>query len=197
MKKTVQILGMAANLAETPDVPGAERWCAGKPRSYKVKWKPALETYTRWFNMHTLRHIETVYPSAIFWLRDQGKPVYLQEPHPSIPTSRRFPREDIQAFFSQDGTPFRYFTCSATWFIALAIYEGFERIELWGFELKRDRQYDFERPCFFWWVEEARRRGIEVIIPPGVEITPGGDPASYTGPLYGFEPHNDIYRRTF
>ena len=76
--------------------------------------------------------------------------------------------------------------------------EGFDRIELWGFELRRDHQYDFERPAFFYWVEQARKRGIDVFIPEGVEITPPGDPSTYaTGPLYGFEPHSEAYKRTF
>ena len=71
--------------------------------------------------------------------------------------------------------------------------EGFERIELWGFAL-RDKPhkphncYKFERPCFFYWVKQARDRGIEVTYQKEVEKIPfePGDPATYDGPLYGY-----------
>jgi hypothetical protein len=182
---------MASNIEATPDI-GAERWCSNNPRSYRIKWKPAIDTYTRWFNMHTIRHISLAYPTARKWYANQTKPIYLQEAQPDIPSSITFPRQQVLDYFNT-----RYFTCSVTWLIAFAIMEGFDRIELHGFELKRDRQYDFERPCFFYWIEEARKRGIDVYLPPDVEITPPGDPTGYDGPLYGFEPHNDIYARTF
>ena len=192
MPSVVQILGMAANLAATPDIEGGERWCSNNPRSYRIKWPPALQTWTRWFNMHTIRHIGLRYPSARTWYAKQSKPIYLQEAQPDIPSSLTFPRQQVQDYFNT-----KYFTCSVTWLMAFAIMEGFERIELWGFELKRDRQYDFERPCFFYWIEEAKRRGIDVYLPSDVEVTPPGDPLTYNGPLYGYEPHNDIYALTF
>jgi len=198
MTKVVQILGVAPNVVETPTIEGVERWCSNVPRSYRLKgFKQALDTYTRWFNMHTLNHIKTRYPSAWNWYSHQSKPIYLHEANSDIPSSIAFPREQIQATFSTDGTPFKFFTCSVAWQIAFAIVEKFERIELWGFQLRREHQYDHERPCFFYWVEQARARGIEVYIPPDVEITEAGDPATYVGPLYGYEPHNEFYAATF
>jgi hypothetical protein len=89
----------------------------------------------------------------------------------------------LQVYFGH-----RYFTFSAAWLIAFAIYEGFKRIELWGFMLsQRKPLYARERPCFFYWVEEARRRGIEVVYPAEVGEGEAGDPFEYTGPLYGYE----------
>lgn len=197
MTRIVQILGTAPNLMDTPQTTG-ERWCSNVPRSYQIKGlKEAKTTYTRWFNLHTIHHIQTRYPSAYRWYQAQSKPIYLQEAQPDIPASITFPREQIQAAFSIDGKPNKFFTCSAAWQIAFAIIERFERIELWGFELRREHQYDHERPCFFYWVEQARSRGIEVYIPPNVEITAPGDPLSYDGPLYGFEPHSAFYKESF
>lgn len=125
------------------------------------------------------------------WYLDRSdKLFYFQEPHAEIPGSRKFPAKELIEFFGHT-----YFTCTAAWQIAFAIYLGFERIELYGFELKRAHLYDFQRPCFFYWVEEARRRGIEVYLPSSVEITPGGDPLVYDGPIYGYqttEPHFPI-----
>ncbi len=191
---------MAPNLALTPALTeGVERWCANAPRSYRIKWAPALDTWTRWFNMHTKRHILLTYPKGYEWYTQQSKPIYLQEKQADIPSSIAFPRAEIQDYFGDSG---HYFAGSISWFVAFAIMEGFERIELYGFELKRDRQYDFERPCLSYWVNEARERGIEIFVPPDldgvpVDFGPPGDPSTYSGPLYGYEPHSDAYKRTF
>ncbi len=197
MTKVVQILGMAPNLAATPATHG-ERWCSNVPRSYQLKGLPSAKTtYTRWFNMHTIRHIQQRYPHAYSFYQRSEKPIYLQAAQPDIPASITFPREAVQQYFAINGKPNKFFTCSPAWQLAFAIMEGFERIELWGFELRREHQYDWERPCFFYWVETAKAKGIDVYIPPGVEITAPGDPTSYTGPLYGYEPHSKFYSRSF
>lgn len=183
--KTVQILGTAPNLPATPPLSlGVERWACNSPLGYTRKWSAGklLHTYSRWFNMHSRWHMERTYPDWLNWYKQQTKPIVMQRTWADIPASVAFPKDVLMEHF---GT--RYFTNSASWFIALAIYEGFERIELGGFQLRRNQQYDFERPCFFYWAEEAQRRGIEVWLPPDLEISPGGNPASYTGPLYGYE----------
>ena len=189
---------MAPNLVSTPTTSGVERWCSNVPRSYRLKgFQEALHTYTRWFNVHTIKHIKQRYPSAYNWYTQQSKPIYLQEAQSDITSSITFPRHEIQAHFSTDGTPFKFFSCSAAWQIAFAIMEGFERIELWGFQLRRSHQYDWERPCFFYWIERARQEGIDVYLPPDVEITEPGNPSYYDGPLYGYEPHSEFYARSF
>lgn len=138
----------------------------------------------------------TVYPSWYLWYGKQAEPIYLQDVQPDIPNSIKFPKDEIQAYFGgpEMGSPGRYFTCTVCWLIAYAIMLGYERIELWGFMLKdkpaRTHEcYKFERPCFFYWVKQARDRGIEVIYQEPIERLPfePGDPSTYTGPLYGYE----------
>jgi hypothetical protein len=183
--KTVQILGTAPNLPSTPPLSlGAERWCCNSAGQYVRRWREAdlLNTWTRWFNMHSRWHMERTYPDWLNWYKKQTKPIVMQRTWPDIPASTVFPRDELMRLFRT-----RYFTNSASWFIALAIAEGFERIELGGFLLRRDQQYDFERPCFFFWVEEAQRRGIQLWLPPDLEVSAGGDPTGYAGPLYGYE----------
>lgn len=198
MTKVVQILGVAPNLMDTPMVEGVERWCSGRPRSYRIKGpKGILETYTRWFNVHTIRHIKARYLPGFEWYKLQEKPIYLQEAQPDVPSSITFPREEIQQYFAIDGKPNKFFTCSVSWQLAFAIKEGFERIELWGFMLSREHQYNWERPCFFYWIEQAKARGIDVYLPPDVEVTEPGDPKTYEGPLYGYEPHTEYYAKFF
>lgn len=193
--KTVRIYGMAPNLSKTPPPEkGEEVWLSNWHKGYLIRLPRALTEWTRYFNLHSKRHQLTKYPAGHKWYQDnahRGR-IILRDADPDITPSEVFPREALQDFFSTNGAPQRYFTCSGCWFIALAIYEGFERIELWGFEIKPSKpKYAFERPCMFYWINEARKRGIEVWLPP--ELRPeapegeAGDPNTYDGPLYGYE----------
>lgn len=185
---------MAPNLSNTPPAPpGVEVWLSNWHRGYLRRLPRALIEWTRYFNMHSKQHMLKTYPAGFKWYEDQDgtRPIYLRDAvEPTIKGSTVFPRHELQTYFSTNGTPQRYFTCSACWFIALAIYEKFERIELWGFEVRTTKKkYAFERPCIFYWIEEARKRGIEVWTPPELILDPYtiGDPDTYDGPLYGYE----------
>lgn len=174
-----------------PAPPGTEVWLANWHKAYNQRLPRVLNEWTRYFNLHSRQHMNVTYPSGVEWYQshDGSRPIYFQKHQPDIPGSTVFPRQDLKAFFGHE-----YFTFSGAWMIALAIFLGFERIELWGFELrdKPDRGhecYKFERPCFFYWVEEARRRGIEVTYQPEVDQWPfePGDPLTYAGPVYGYD----------
>ncbi len=198
--KTVRIMGTSKNLKQIPrPAPGIEIWASNDPAKYKVHAR-VLKEWTRWFNLHSRRWMEARYPAGIrYYQRQNGKrPIYTQVFWPDIPGCRAFPRARIQDRFAIDGQPNHYFTCTVAWQIALAIHEGFTHIELWGFTLNdhKGKLYVYQRPCFFYWVTEARRRGCEVFyqkksIDHGSQVP--GDPDAYHGPIYGYgtkpEPH--------
>jgi hypothetical protein len=199
MPKTVRIYGVSRNLREAPPrQDGVEVWMSNGPQTNKLRLKrPIHDEWTRFFNLHSRQWILSTYPSGWHYYQHNanGRPIFLQKAHPDIPTSVAFPREEIQKFFATAKGPMRYFTCSVTWLIALAIYEGFERIELWGFELrdtKPNSAYAYERPCFAYWVKQARDRGVDVFYQKAIEnlydagkMIPG-DPDIYDGKLYGY-----------
>jgi hypothetical protein len=201
--RTVQILGAAPNIERCSKAlpPDTERWCLNNPRIYENHLFPAaLTTYTRWFNLHPRKQIDKLYAYGVKWYKEQDKPIYLQEKAVDIPSSVRFPCEELQQEF---GT--RYFTSSAAWCIAFAMMlKEFDRIELWGFYLSQTRApigddtelrpgdslHGRQRPCMAYWVQQARKAGIEVWYQPEVDahgpFVPG-DAANYQGPLYGYE----------
>ena len=172
MAKTVQILGFAPNVIKTPDVEGAERWCMNNPRGMWGHYPHVSKGWTRWFNFHSMKHQLARYPHGVKWFRekDTSRPIYLQKVDPTIPASVAYPREAVMAHFANDGIPETFFTCSCSLMLALAIMEGFERIELYGFMCKKDYEHAFERPCIAYWVGRARGAGISVYFPPGVDI---------------------------
>lgn len=193
MPKTVRIYGMASNLHKTPPPSnGEEVWLSNHHKGYVLRGLGrAIEgkgEWTRYFNMHSKRHMLHKYPRGYQWYTEQDgtRPIYLQEAQPDIKGSVAFPRDQIIEYFGH-----QYFTCSVCWFIALAIMEEFERIELWGFMVKATKAaYAWERPCIAYWINEAEKRGITVWTPPEMirpTIEEAGDPNTYTGPLYGYE----------
>ncbi len=181
---TVRILGNAPSLINTPPpLEGQETWCANHLQGYSCL--PAIQTqYTRWFNLHSREHMTRTYPLDYVWYALQEKPLYFQRPQPGIRHSMAFPHEELQAAF---GT--RYFTCTVAWLLAFAIHLGCQRIELWGIEVARTKPaHAWERPCLFYWIRQAQRRGIEVVYPSFLDwdLNEAGDPDTYTGPLYGY-----------
>ena len=197
--RTVRIYGTARNVRESPAEvpPGVEVWLANSPTTVKLRCPRSITQWTRWFNLHSRKHMEGTYPAGFHYLKTgaDGRPVYLLKKWADVPTSVAFPRERIQAEFATAKGPNRYFTCSICWLIAFAILEGFERIELWGFELRDTKPgsaFAYERPCFAYWVQMARDRGVAVWYQDAVEklyaagkMIPG-DPDAYTGKLYGY-----------
>ena len=81
-----------------------------------------------------------------------------------IPMSVKFPLADIAAKIV--GCPM-YFTCTFAYQIALAIYEEFETIGLFGVNLPygSPRERLIETPCTEYWLGVASGRGIEIQIP--------------------------------
>lgn len=195
-KKTVRILGMAPNLGEMPPTPpGYEVWPSNSPKGYNMRLPRIITAgeWTAWVNLHSRAHWQIAYPKAIEWYlqQDGTKPIYTQKFWPDLPGCTPLPFKKIQEYFATAKGPNRYFTCSVAWLVAFAIYKGFERIELWGFMLrdtKPNERWKIERPNFFYWVDEARRRGVEVWYQPEIEALPhiAGDPDTYDGLLYGY-----------
>lgn len=187
--RTVQILGQAPNVRLTPDLPGADRWLSNQRRGYK-KGPGVVGGWTHWFNMHHYKLMMSWYPQEYAWYQrnDGRRPIVLQKADPSIPGSITFPRDEIISRFQT-----RFFTCTAAWQMAYALFlERYDRVQMCGFQLRRDRQYDWERPAFFYWVERLQKAGIRVELPVDLEITAAGNGDNYTGPLYGYETHTQF-----
>lgn len=177
---TVQIIGVAPSASLVPpDTGGAERWCFNNPRMYRVRCPQALTTWTRWVNVHSREHMCRRYPDGFAWYQRQTKPILLQEAYADVPASQAFPSHELINHFQT-----RFFTSSAAWLIALALYQRPTAIELWG--VSPDRDYEHQKPCLAWWVWQARVLGVPVNFFPHIDLGPPGR-AEYTGPLYGFE----------
>lgn len=125
---------------------------------------PAMaEHATRWFQIHSRQSYDVNIRrdhSHHKWMSEQRTfPIYMQEKQPDIPVSIAFPKELIMKEFGN------YFTNSISWEIALAIYEGFEEIHIYGVDMAMDSEYQYERPSVEYFLGWAKGRGIKLVVP--------------------------------
>lgn len=68
-----------------------------------------------------------------------------------------YPLEQIQVFFDTD-----YFSNTVDYAIALAIYEGYEEINLYGVNMEMDSEYAYEKPGVDFWCGVAKGKGVKM-----------------------------------
>lgn len=155
-----------------------------------------IPRYDRWFQLHTAnevekRHIESPdnrdsWAAHFEKLKDLNCPVYLQQEHTGIPNSVRYPLEEI---FKHFGECFvrpchaKYFTNTISYMIALAIYEEYDEIHVYGVDMATtflDNEYAHQRPSCEFWLGVAAGRGIRLYIPDNADLLK-------TRFLYGYE----------
>lgn len=135
----------------------------------------------RWFEMHpeekqTDEEMKAIQecPVPIYHLGDFGKR--------QAPNGRTYPIDDIL-----DEFPYRYFTCTFAYQIALALHDGFTMIGLFGVELDRgtSRERMVEKACVEFWIGVALGMGVKV-------ITPEGSRLCTQSKLYGYEYDEEV-----
>ena len=188
-KKTVALVGMAftsCSLAPWNDE-NVEIW--GLNEQHYFPW---MKRWDRWFQMHEkkyftrnhkIQHAHGIvqhYP----WLQEKhDKPIYMQHVYEDVPDSVEYPlAQVIEKFFGKarkGEKKFKYFTSTMPFMIALALYEGFERIEIYGMEMSGPDEYVEQRPCGEFWLGVLLGMGVELYLPPNNQML--------TGKLYGYQ----------
>lgn len=177
-KKKLAIVGKApASLPLVPcDDQEYEIWSLSDNYHNLARWD-------RWFEIHDVEFHRQMHPEHWeFLTTNHGKPLYLLEPHKDIPHAIIFPKNEIFARFP---TPsfHKYYTNSISWFIALALMEGFEHIGIYGVDMAQHEEYANQRPSCEYWIGVANGMGVSVYVP-------GESDLMKAGKLYGYETHN-------
>ena len=168
----VAIVGFAPSSMEDAQFlfgdPDCEIWAINQlyvawPRIVPGNRIPERRNVTRWFQIHHRHSYDQTVArdhSHHEWLSQQKDfPIYMQNKEPDIPCSVEFPVNEILGKFR------RYFTNSISWEIALAIYEGFKKIYIFGVDMAQDSEYSFERPSVEYFCGYAEGAGIELVVP--------------------------------
>lgn len=117
-------------------------------------------------------------------------PIYMQKAHSDIPGSITYPLKEVVDSFMADLKPTGrqlYFTSSPAYMLSLAVYLGFPRIELYGFEMGAMTEYHYQRSNFEYLIGKAQGMGFDVYIPKESSLL--------KGKLYGYENMKMGYRQ--
>ncbi len=151
--------------------PEAELW--GQSNA-APSWDFALYDWSRWFDIHTIRPqgtyagIQLLRPHILEWYGKQGpeRPIYFAENVPGVRAARLYPLAEIEAKY---GTGF--WGCQVDYMMALALYEGFERIIFYGVgepyvkdpTSDQAKHWLFHHHTMFYWMGQAVARGVELV----------------------------------
>jgi hypothetical protein len=143
---------------------------------------PYAKRVDAWFEIHPLSQPD-ITPDYIAWMAHLGKPVHLIEPAAGIPTSVRYPREEMESKYGR-----YFFTSSIAWMFALALEQGPQEIGLWGVDMSATEEYGYQRAGCHYFIQIAQLRGIKVVIPPESDLAQPPQP-------YGFVMGNSMYKK--
>lgn len=165
----VCILGTAETLKEAPlNDSSFDFWALND--MYDVV---SEERINRWFEIHSLFEIQDSVSrktgkSHIEWLKNCKIPVYMQDKHEDIPTSVKYPIDEILDRFGTD-----YFHSTIDYEIAIALYEGYKEIHIYGVNMAINEEYGYQRPSACFWLGVAKGMGVKVVLPKSCDLLKG------------------------
>ena len=133
-----------------------------------------------WFEMHnfkpsnpgrngkpgTVPHISAEYTA---FLEQHKGPVMMAEKLDRIPTSERYPFEEMRERFGD-----YHWKSSIAWMLALAIAQKPKVIAIYGVDMAANEEYAYQRPSCQHFIGLAIAAGIEVILPPESDLMQPG-----------------------
>lgn len=192
MKKCVNLVGMAQTTRDLAkwDDENIEIWTLNESPAKRFGY---VKRVSRHFQLHPkwnfMREGNQNDPEHAQWLKVQKFPIYMQDNFEEIPTSVKYPLEEIFEHFHinlEGEDHWKEFDSTFPYMLALALYEGFERIEIYGFEMGSETEYAYQRPNVHYWLGVARGMWLEtgkpeIYIPDDCKLMGWGSK------LYGYE----------
>ena len=126
--------------------------------------------------------------SETFWewmQRRRGVPIYMQDVDPRVPDSVKYPLDDVFGELwnveqgHRDLRPLRYLTSSASAAIALALYQGYDELHIYGIENALDSEYRKQQEGLMFWQGYAAGRGVTLKIHCQDKV--------FRAPIYGYQ----------
>jgi len=144
---------------------------------------------TRWFEIHTrnvYRNADRRSPGYVEFLQTFPGPVYMLDYDETIPNCVAYPKAYMEARYGRltnEQNQLKVepvFTSGFSYMLAIALEEGFKRIEFYGADLMGEEEYIRQREGFAFLYGIALGRGVQAILPDACPIL--------RAPLYGQNP---------
>ena len=140
--KIVSIVGRSAGFEKYLNAEGSI-WCVSSVFKQMIQEKVDLI-----FQLHNPESFED-------WILTEHKRVIAAFPGPF----RQYP---VKHMLKKYGP---VFGSSISWMLALAIEEGYKRINIFGCDMASQIEYIYQRDTFFYMIGRAEAIGIEIVIP--------------------------------
>lgn len=144
MMKSVSLLGKGKGWRDAPcDVEtwGITQQLSSRPISRIVD----MNNYALWGKLEAKRDVLSRERAA-----EMGIPYY------DLVT---YPYKEVTEFFGTD-----YFSNTVDFALALAIYEGYDDIHLWGVTMEMESEYAYQKPGVDFWCGVAIGRGVKITV---------------------------------
>ena len=148
------IVGLGKNKELALQVPDADLW--------GLAWDSEWASYDRLFEMHDLELIRSISCRPHDYedkLCDVWQPLYMQEAYKDIPTSTKYPVDEISKITGN------YFNSSIAYMIAMAIHEDYDQITVLGVNMKDAEEYRYQKPNLEYLIGIAAGLGVQVNVP--------------------------------
>lgn len=142
-------------------------------------WKHGIERISRLFELHdpvSLRNYavlgEETEREHVRWLMETHSfPIYTLHPA-EYPMRVAYPLEGIVSTLF--GKRPAYLTSSFAYMLAMAIFEGVDRIYVYGFEMSRTSEYMYQKAGAEYLLGLAMGRGVEIVLPEQTNLLVSG-----------------------
>ena len=128
------------------------------------------------------------------WLKQlHNIKIYMQKADQEVPDSIEYSLSKVSESLLQHVLqgkneaklrPIELFTFTGTYAIALAIYQGYNHIQVYGMDMENHEEYRYQREGFLFWIGYAAGRGIKLEIYGAEELL--------RRPLYGYETFKEM-----
>jgi len=170
-KRTVALVGMSPASCSLAPFQNSEVELWGCNESHAFKF---FTRATRWFQVHT-SYKQKVAKRGVRghydWLRTNpwDIPIYTNLTAKDIKGGVVYPLAEVCELLEpvrRGEARIKYFNSSFDYMLGLALLEKFERIEVYGFDMAGDNEYQKQKPSAEFWLGVAIGRGVEVWLPP-------------------------------
>jgi hypothetical protein len=190
LTKVVSIIGMESTSLAGADLDAKDGELWGLNAAFEMK-DLEYAKWTRWFEMHAHDYLRRFSAERWDYCKSLKIPCYMLQHTGEVPYSRTYPRSEVNAYLSSlFGSEPDYFTSSFSYMIALALYEGFEEIRLYGVDLAAPFELALERAGAEYLIGLARGSGVKVTLS-------SASPMLYTIWPYGYEEPRITLSRTW
>ena len=184
-KKTVALVGSA--WSSGPWAPFGEIDVWGMNEMHRLPWYP-LNNATAWFQIHHKDIFTQELDNNVDhwgWLQEEHPfPIYMHRVYDDVPSSVKYPLREIQKelihnVYRGEERNKKLFSSTFNYQMAFALYQGYERIELYGIEMLGEGEYSWQREMMGFWIGKADTMGVEIWTPETCALL--------SQPLYGYE----------